>query len=270
MQQAHDFKEESDALHAVLEPLDEAAFTVPTAFNAWTINDVVQHLHHFNIMADLSLSDEATFLTEYAKVKALREQVGFVAASNQMLGGLSGHELLTTWRDYVAVMTPRFAEADPRKRVKWAGPDMSVRSSITARLMETWAHGQEIYDLLGLDRVNGDGIRNIAHLGVNTFGWTFVNRSEPVPDVVPYVTLTAPSGDTWTWGEPSESERIEGQADAFCQVVCQTRNIADTTLQVTGGVASRWMSVAQCFAGPPKDPPPPGTRAKSRAGLARP
>jgi len=35
-------------------------------------------------------------------------------------------------------------------RVKWIGVDMSARSCLTARLMETWAHGQEIYDILGV------------------------------------------------------------------------------------------------------------------------
>ena len=267
MQQAQDFCDESEALHAVLEPLGAEAYTVPTLFNDWTINDILQHLHHFNIMADLSLNDPDKFVSEYAKIAALREKVGFVASSNELLGGIKGHALLEAWRSYYIDMTPRFAAADPKQRVKWAGPDMSARSSITARLMETWAHGQEIYDLLGLRRENADRIRNIAHLGVNTFGWTFVNRKEPVPEPVPYVCLTAPSGEVWEWGEPSVEERIEGAAEAFCQVVCQTRNIADMDLQVTGPVATQWMAVAQCFAGPPKDPPAPGTRVMQTGAI---
>lgn len=269
MQQAQDFCDESEALHAVLEPLPADAFAVPTQFNGWTIDDVLQHLHHFNIMADLSLSDSEKFVAEYAKIAARRAEVGFVTSSNEWLDGLKGHALLAAWRDYYVEMTPRFAAADPKLRVKWAGPDMSVRSSITARLMETWAHGQEIYDLLGLERVNTDRIRNIAHLGVNTFGWTFVNRDLEVPTPMPHVRLEAPSGAIWEWGEPSDQERVEGAAEAFCQVVCQTRNIADTQLKVTGPIATRWMAIAQCFAGAPKDPPPPGTRTALRGGVGR-
>lgn len=268
MQQAHDFQDESEALYAVLEPLTEKAFDVPTLFNDWTINDILQHLHYFNIMADLSLREPERFTKDYAVISELRAKHGFVKATDQVLDGLKGKPLLTAWRDYYKAMTPNFATADPKQRVKWAGPDMSARSSITARLMETWAHGQEVYDLLGIKRVNADRIRNIAHLGVNTFGWTFVNRKEDVPEPVPYVRLTAPSGDTWEWGEASADERIEGAAEEFCQVVCQTRNIADTKLKITGAVATRWMSVAQCFAGAPKDPPPPGMRVMSQAGLS--
>jgi len=140
---------------------------------------------------------------------------------------------------------------------------MSVRSSITARLMETWAHGQEIYDLLGVERIDGDRIKNIAVLGVNTFGWTFINRGLEVPSPVPQVRLTSPSGQNWVWNEATADELVEGSATEFCQVVTQVRNVADTRLRVTGEVASRWMSIAQCFAGPPEDPPAPGARHRS-------
>jgi uncharacterized protein (TIGR03084 family) len=100
---------------------------------------------------------------------------------------------------------------------------------------------------------------------VNTFGWTFANRKEPVPERMPWLRLEAPSGELWEWGEPGEDERIEGTAEAFCQVVTQVRNVADTELRVTGEIARRWMAQAQCFAGPPNDPPAPGTRFRRTA-----
>ena len=80
----------------------------------------------------------------------------------------------------------------------------------------------------------------------------------PIP--APHVRLTAPSGETWTWNEPSQEELVEGSATEFCQVITQVRSIGDTRLSVVGEVANRWMSIAQCFAGPPADPPPPGAR----------
>ncbi|MEL6258054.1 MAG: TIGR03084 family protein, partial [Pseudomonadota bacterium] len=76
----------------------------------------------------------------------------------------------------------------------------------------------------------------------------------------PYLKLIAPSGELWNFGEPSDASLIEGLAEEFCQVVTQTRNIADTALQLTGEVATDWMSKAQCFAGPPEPPPKPGAR----------
>nr|MDJ0867277.1 TIGR03084 family protein [Myxococcota bacterium] len=57
-----------------------------------------------------------------------------------------------------------------------------------------------------------------------------------------------------------ETECVRGDALDFCHVVTQGRNVADTALEVRGEVATRWMSIAQCFAGGPVDPPKPGTR----------
>lgn len=264
MQQVHDFLAESEALHGLVAQLGTDAFDRPTQFKAWTVNDILQHLHFFNEMALLSLEEPERFQAQYAIFSDGRRADGsMVPVTNRMLDGLSGPDLVAAWIETCRRIAPRFTKADPKARVKWAGPDMSVRSSITARLMETWAHGQAIYDLLGVERQDGDRIRNIAHLGVSTYGWTFVNRGEEVPEPMPLVRLTAPSGDVWEWGAPSGVERITGPATDFCQVVAQTRNIADVSLLVSGPNATRWMAIAQCFAGPPCDPPAPGTRVKS-------
>lgn len=267
MQQADDFVAESEALHAVLAPLEDADFATVTQFRGWTIDDVVRHLHFFNEMVDLALLDSGEFAARYEAFDLGRRADGtMVHITRRMLGGLSGQRLLAAWRERYLEMGPRWAGADPKSRIAWVGPDMSARSSMTARQMETWAHGQEVFDALGLERRDSDRIRNIAHLGVQTYGWTFVNRGEAAPAPVPYVRLDAPSGAVWEWGEPSEEERVAGSATAFCQVATQVRNVADVALEVTGPNATRWMAVAQCFAGPPVDPPPPGTRF--RAGMA--
>lgn len=262
LQQAIDFRAESEALFSLLDPLAEADFDRPTLFKQWTLNHILQHLHFFNDIANLSLDDEARYEQLFAELMSLRNEQGatLVAATAQLLDGLKGRALLATWHDYTEAMSARFADSDPKARVKWVGLEMSVRSSISARLMETWAHGQAIYDLLGVKRVDADRIKNVAVLGVNTFAWTFANRGEEVPGEKPYLRLTAPSGAVWEWHERSESDAIEGSATEFCQVVTQTRNIADTELAVRGDVAIRWMAFAQCFAGPPQDPPPPGSR----------
>ena len=97
-------------------------------------------------------------------------------------------------------------------------------------------------------------------LGINTFGWTFANRGLEVPEPAPWIKLEAPSGGSWEWNEPSETNCVTGSATEFCQVVAQTRNVADTQLKVVGPTAAQWMAIAQCFAGPPNEPPRPGHR----------
>ena len=261
MQQAHDFGDESDALYELLAPLNEEDFDRPTLFKDWTLNDILQHLHIFNHLARLSLQEPEQFAKEYGEMVALRDAgETMISATDKLLEGVRGRALLDLWHGYCPQTTEAFAAADPKQRVKWAGPDMSARSSISARLMETWAHAQAIYDLLGVKRVNCDRIKNIVIMGINTFGWTFINRGEDVPEDVPYIKLTAPSGEVWEWNDPNPNNCIEGSAEDFCQVVTQCRNIADTGLKVTGETASTWMAKAQCFAGPPNDPPAAGTR----------
>jgi len=258
MQQAEDFRDESAALHDLLETTDAARFDEPTQFKDWSINTVLQHLHFWNQMAAYQLIDEAKLTGRLAAIG--QTDGGMRAFEAAHFDGLAGTALLQDWWQGVNETADVFAKCDPKARLKWAGPDMSARSSITARLMETWAHGQEVYDHLGVARENADRIRNIVVLGVNTFGWTYKTRGETLPGPMPYLVLTAPSGERWTYGEESETSRIDGLAEAFCQVVTQVRNVADTSLQVTGPVAEDWMGKAQCFAGAPHPPPPPGTR----------
>lgn len=265
MEQADDFRDESDALFQLLEPLDDAAWDQVTQFKDWTINDVIAHLHLWNYAACVTLADSDAFLRFRGELATFVKAGGtHLEFNHKWLGGVRGPALLTRWRELYRDTARQFAVADPRQRVKWGGPDMSVRSCITARLMETWSHAQAVYDVLGVERRDTDRIRNVAVIGINTFGWTFVNRKLEVPANPPYVRLTAPSGEVWEWHDPGSDERIEGKAVEFCQVVTQTRNVADTALRVTGGTANRWMSMAQCFAGGPVDPPAPGTRFVQR------
>ncbi len=261
MQQTEDFRAECDCLAKIVADRGEDIFQRPTLFNSWTISDIIGHLHMFNVAARLTLEDDQKFADFFAPVAAgLKQGESMLETQYVWLDGLEGVKLFDAWRNGCQVTADLYARTDPRRRIKWAGPDMSARSSITARQMETWAHGQEIFDCLGVTRPDTDRIKNIAHLGVQTFGWAFINRQLPVPEPAPHVVLTGPSGAVWEWNEPREDNRVSGQAVEFGQVVTQTRNIADTSLVASGDVAERWMAIAQCFAGAPVEPPAAGQR----------
>tara|TARA_R110002096_G_scaffold427984_1_gene639095 strand:+ start:1299 stop:2096 length:798 start_codon:yes stop_codon:yes gene_type:complete len=260
MQQAWDFLEESRDLEKLLAPLTDKDFERQTAFKSWSFNQILRHLHIWNYAADLSLQDAGAFKEWITDPLASIGKGALTDFERDFLNGESGTALLKTWAGFYPGMVERFSQIDPGIRLEWAGPSMSARSSITARLMETWAHGQAIYDELGIVRKNTDRIKNIVVLGYNTYGWTFKNRGLEPPDPCPQLILTAPSGNIWTFGEEAGPEKIEGLAEEFCQVVTQTRNIADTGLSVSGPNAEAWMQIAQCFAGPPNDPPMPGLR----------
>lgn len=264
--EAADFRAESQALHDLLASRADIDWSRPTQFKGWTFDNVLRHLHFWNIAADLSLSDEDGFDRMVANFRSGPGRgEPMTAVEARVLDGLAGPELLAAWQAHFTAMTDRFLAADPKQRLKWVGPTMSARSSITARLMETWAHGQEVYDALGVVRRNEDRIRSICVLGINTFGWTFMNRKLEVPSPVPQLRLTAPSGEVWEWNTDNADDVVEGPAEDFCQVVTQVRALEDVKLAVRGPIATQWMAFAQCFAGPPVDPPAPGTRFTARA-----
>ncbi|MEO1041815.1 MAG: TIGR03084 family metal-binding protein [Pseudomonadota bacterium] len=259
---ADDFLAETEALAGVIDqstlPFDSA-----TLFKDWTITGIVRHLHFWNEAARLSLVEPDAFSALMEDVLPIMMASGIRAVEDQHFAALDGRALTDTWRATAEKTAAAFRNADPERRVAWAGPPMSAESSVTARLMETWAHGQAIYDAAGLERMDQDRIKPIAELGVRTFGWTYKVRGRDKPPVKPFVRLTAPSGEIWSWNEARDDERVEGSATAFCQVVTQTRNIKDTDLQLTGAVAAEWMSIAQCFAGGAEEPPQPGVRRRA-------
>ncbi len=265
MLQANDFKAVCAQLDALLLELNAEDFDRATAFKSWSSNQIVAHLHVWNRAAYLSLKDPQAFDAFIQAVMASRGK-NFRQFESDQAGGLKGRALHDAWRAFYPELAEAFATADPKARLPWVGPTMSARSSITARLMETWSHAQAIFDEWGRDRpaIEGasDPLANIVVLGLNTYDWTFKNRGLDVPQPRPQLALTMATGDVELFGDEANNERIEGSAEQFCQVVTQCRNIADTSLRVQGKNAARWMEIAQCFAGPPQDPPPAGTRAK--------
>lgn len=261
MQQAKDFLEECQDVALLISELGNDDLRQQSDFKDWSIEDIIGHLYFWNRMAFLSLTDGDAFQREFAPLaEHMFAGNDLKAYERDALGALRGRDLIGSWREQFEDTAAAYMKADPSQRCVWAGPSMSARSSISARQMETWSHAQAIYDVMGKHRVDTDRLRNIVVLGVNTFGWSFQVRAEAVPEAMPYLELSAPSGDMWTFNEVSEENVVRGSATEFAQVVTQTRNIADTSLAVVGNVANTWMSNAQCFAGGPVKPPAQGAR----------
>lgn len=259
MQQASDFLEESEILAEALATLDHSDWGAPTQFKNWSFNDVLVHLHFWNRAADKAATNPAGSAGMWAEIGRGLASGSLRDFENAQITA-RGAPLFEAWQELFRDMGQRWQSFDPKMRVKWVGPDMSVRSSITARQMETWAHGQEVFDTLGLNRLESDRVKNVVVLGVNTYSWSFQVKGREAPGPMPHLSLKSPSGALWEFGESDGTNAISGSAVAFAQVVTQTRNIADTELSVEGPVALDWMKNAQCFAGPPENPPAPGTR----------
>lgn len=244
-----DLDAETTVVLDLVADLDDRAIDTPTPAEGWTVRDQLTHLAHFDETATLSAVDPERFRREAADLAARGDDFpDQVAAEHAHLPApVVRGWLARTRAGYIAT----FRELDPSTRLPWYGPDMSAASSATARLMETWAHGQDVADALGVTRTPTDRLRHVAHLGVRTAGFAFTLRGRPVPEAPVRVDLESPSGGTWSWGPEDAADSVRGSALDFCLLVTQRRHLDDTGLQVDGPVATEWMSIAQAFAGAP-------------------
>lgn len=251
-----EFVAECEALDCLVRDLGEADFARVTDFYGWTVRDQVMHLLFLDEVTYTAIEDEKSFLAMLAEIRAYQRDVGELSQfMRERYADDGSGALADAWRAGFHRLGRLFSHRDPKARMKWFGPDMSLRSAASARQMETWAHGQDLYDLFGVVRPVGARIRNICDLGVRTFGWSFVNRELGIPEA-PTVELAAPGGELWRW--EGSGGLLSGPAADFAAVITQRRNVADTALRCDGEAASRWMEIAQCFAGAPSDAPPPG------------
>jgi uncharacterized protein (TIGR03084 family) len=163
---------------------------------------------------------------------------------------------MTWWRKARSDMLEVFAHVDPDVRIPWYGPWMKPASFISARLMETWAHGQDVADALGVEREPTDRLKHIAFLGFRARPFSYATRGMPEPEGTVRLELRGPRGDTWSWGDGEDI--VSGDALDFCLVVTQRRHPADTDLVTKGPLADEWISIAQSFAGPPGSGRQPG------------
>lgn len=234
-------------LERVVDALDETGWDTPTPAPGWSVRDQVSHIWFFDQRALLALTDPAAFAEDAARLMAAGGTESSVVPGRE----ITGPEMLRRWREDRGRLLDTARGIDPSVRVPWYGPAMAARSFITARLMETWAHGQDVVDALGARREPTARLRHVAHIGVRArpFSYTINGREMPQADV--HVALTAPDGDTWTWNDPAAADVVRGPALDFCLAVTQRRNVADTALEIVGDAATEWMSIAQAFAGGP-------------------
>lgn len=256
-----DLLAEYQDLARLCETLTPEQWLQRSEFYGWTPWDEIAHLCYFDETALQSATDPEGFVHDAATLdKRMARGDEISAVARERYGSLSGTALVTRWRLLHEALVSKLAALDPKSRLAWYGPPMSARSFATARLMETWAHGQDVWDVMRRKRSASARLKHIAHLGATTFNWTFINRQLEIPGHVPYIELSAPDAGVWTWNEPSTESFVRGSAEDFCLLVTQRRHLDDTELQYGGESVKQWLSMAQCFAGPAADGPAPGVR----------
>ncbi len=240
---------EAERLEALVAERPEDDWRLPTPAPGWDVSTQIAHLAWTDEAAHAAATDKARWDALVLEAMADPEHAVDRAA---LTGGLAAPSvILDRWR----VARTRLAETlrtyPAGQKMPWYGPPMSATSMATARFMETWAHSLDVHAALGVEPEVSDRIRSVAHLGVRTRDFAFSVRGLEPPTDEFRVSLTAPSADLWTWGPEGAEQTVTGAAYDFCLLVTQRVHRSDTSLVAVGRDANTWLSIAQCFAGPP-------------------
>ncbi|GIH18195.1 TIGR03084 family metal-binding protein [Rugosimonospora africana] len=243
-----DLRDESEDLDRIVAGLPDGDWQRQTPAEGWTIAHQISHLTWTDRAALRSVTDPGRFAELVAE--ALTDPTGYMDRAAED-GLAEPAELLRRWRDSRAELAAALAAAPPRDRLPWFSVDMTPASMATARLMETWAHGEDVSLALHEARLPARRLRHVAWLGWRTLPYGFLTHGRPVPTSPVYVELQAADGGVWAFGPPDAADRVTGPALDFCLLVTQRRHRDDLALDATGQTADEWLDVAQAFAGPP-------------------
>ena len=245
-----DLRAESGDLDSLVAALPDAAWAAATPAAGWTIAHQIAHLAWTDEVATTAITQPARFRDEVLAAAA-DDPGGFADVAAAAGATTPPQRLLGRWRAGRAALQEALQGVPEGARIVWFGPPMGAASMATARLMETWAHGQDVADALGVARLPTPRLRHVAHLGVRTrdFAYRIHDRTPPAEPI--RVELHGPDGTIWLWGEDAATQSVTGSALDFCLLVTQRRHRADLGLVAVGADADEWLSIAQAFAGPP-------------------
>jgi uncharacterized protein (TIGR03084 family) len=239
-----DLKAEQEALDALVSGLSHAQWELPTPAEGWSVRDCISHLAHIDGVAVQVMRGDQTPFDVARKVL-----MGFNDLGLERGRAMDPAGVLSWWRDARRVELEELARRDPKERLPWFAMPMGARAFATARLMETWAHGLDCFDAVGVAPEDTDRLRHVALLAFLARPWAYQINGIPLPPEVPRLELTLPSGTRWTQGPEDSTQRICGAAGDFCRVAVRRRHWTDTALEVAGDEARRFLEIAQAYAG---------------------
>ncbi|GAA2408587.1 TIGR03084 family metal-binding protein [Streptomyces pulveraceus] len=244
-----DLRDESDELDLLVRELSAEQWSAPTPAPGWSIAHQIAHLTWTDEVALLAATDADAFAAEVAR--ALEAPDSFVdRGAEEIAAALAPAALLARWRAGRERLEAVLRKAPAGTRIPWYGPPMGVASMATARIMETWAHGQDIADALGVTRTPTARLRHVARIGVRARDYAYLVRGIKAPEEEFRVELLAPDGELIAFGPPDAPQRVTGPLVDFCLLVTQRAHRDDLAVRAVGPDADQWLGIAQAFAGP--------------------
>ena len=241
-----DLRAEAGELDALLATLGPSDWRRDTQSRGWTIAHQVGHLELTERLMLTAAMDE----DEFRRV-APRTRTRPDIDPDELAGQHIGERRLAGWRASRGALLRVLAGSDSATRIPWVGPSMSVVTAATARVMEIWAHGEDVYDALGARRAPTRRLRHVAHLAVAARDYSFINRGLPPPEEPFRVEVRGPGGELWCWGPEDADQWVHGDAYDFALLATRRVHRSDSRVLAVGRDATRWLRTIQAYAGPP-------------------
>ncbi|WP_406252573.1 TIGR03084 family metal-binding protein [Streptomyces atratus] len=244
-----DLRDESNELDALVRGLTAEQWSAPTPAPGWSIAHQIAHLTWTDEVALLAATDADAFAGEAAR--AMEAPDSFVdRGAEEIVAALAPQALLARWRDGRERLEAALRNTPAGTRIPWYGPPMGVASMATARIMETWAHGQDVADALGVTRTPTARLRHVARIGVRARDYAYLVRGIKAPEEEFRVELRSPDGELVSFGAPDAPQRVTGPLVDFCLLVTRRAHRDDLAVRAAGPDADQWLDIAQAFAGP--------------------
>lgn len=251
-----DLQAEGDALDALATAGGADGWSAATPSPGWTVAHQIAHLTWVDGYARLAATDPEQF---YPTLMAELEGAGgdvVALLDSRAAEGLTepAETLLARWRQGRQDLLDILRSAPQDASLPWfGGPDLPQTPAElgAARLMEWWAHGQDVADALGVSRPATERLKHVAEVSVANRDYAFTTHDLAAPTRPVRVELAGPEGQAWTWGPEDATDTVTGSALDFCLLMTQRIHRDDTDLVATGDEADRWLDVGQAYAGPP-------------------
>jgi uncharacterized protein (TIGR03084 family) len=257
-----DLSAEGEDLDWLLASLDEDQWRLDTPAPGWTIAYQAGHLTVSDELALLATTDPEGFAQRQASLTD--DFKGVVEEGAADAAALPPADLLARWRTARSNLLAALAAVPAGEKLPWLLGPIPPATLATTRIMELFAHGQDIRDALGQPPPASDRLRQVAWLGVRTRDFAFTSRGLAPPAEPFRIELTGPDGERWAYGPSGAAQRVTGPALDFCLLVTQRRHRDDLQLTATGPDATRWLGIAQAYLGPPGAGRQPGQFATAR------
>ena len=212
-----------------------------TPAKPWTVRDTISHLADFAELAADTLSggNRVKEWQNASDLDALRQRA--IEKGRKM----RPQDVIEWWRAGRARVVEPLSHMSEKDRVEWIQGTMSARTFATFRLMETWAHGLDIYQALDIAVEDTARIRHVCWLGWKTLPYAFKAAGL---DYTPIrVEVIGPGYAKWVYGPDDAENVIKGSASEWARIAVRRVSPAAVSLKVTGEAAHKALEVAQAY-----------------------